>query len=104
MATNPSTIEFLVDQIRGAGDVGYKKMFGEYMIYCNAKPVFLVCGDTLFIKPLPENAEFLKDKPMGPPYPSAKPHYIIENVDDREFMRALAALMERITPLPKKKR
>lgn len=33
MATSTEYIEFVCDQIIGTGEIRYKKMFGEYMIY-----------------------------------------------------------------------
>lgn len=101
MATQLSTIEFLTEQLTGAGDISYKKMFGEYMIYINRKPVFLICDDTLFVKILPETDNLMGGKAVGFPYNGAKPHYIVEDVDDREFLCALAKALEAVTPLPK---
>ena len=103
MATQLSTIEFLVEQLQGAGEILYKKMFGEYMIYINAKPVFLICDDTLFVKILPETDKLMNGKATGFPYHGAKPHYIVDNVDDREFLCELAKALEAVTPLPKPK-
>ena len=37
MATDKSFIEFLVDQIADVGLVTFKKMFGEYALYCEGK-------------------------------------------------------------------
>ena len=103
MGTQFSTIEFLTEQLNGTGVITHKKMFGEYCVYVNSKPVFLVCDDTLYVHMLPELAQLLKDKPTGIPYPGAKPRYIIEEIDDREFLCRLAETLDAITPLPVKK-
>ena len=50
MASKQSTVDFKLDQIRAAGDVSARKMFGEYAIYCIKKIVGLVCDDRLFVK------------------------------------------------------
>jgi len=39
------------DQIQDAGDVSYRKMFGEYALYCNGNVVALVYNNQLFVKP-----------------------------------------------------
>lgn len=101
MATNLSTVQFLAEQIQPAGLITYKKMFGEYLIYCNGKPVFLICDDTLFIKILPETEKLLRDKNTGYPYDGAKEHYVVEDADDAEYLTSLAVALEKITPLPK---
>jgi len=104
MATKPTTIEFIAEQIRDAGSVTFKKMFGEYMVYCNGKPVFLVCDDTLYIKILPETEAVVRDKLTGHPYNGARLHYIIEDLDDAEYLTMIAVILEKITPFPKPKK
>lgn len=51
MASDKSFVDFIVDQIENAGQITYKKMFGEYAIYCNGKVVALVCDNRFFVKP-----------------------------------------------------
>lgn len=50
MSTTMDYVEFVCGQIRDAWDVRYKKMFGEYMVYINDKPILLVCDNTVFVK------------------------------------------------------
>ena len=52
MATQESFINYVCEQIKGIGDIKYKKMFGEYMVYLNEKPVIIVCNNTAFVKRL----------------------------------------------------
>lgn len=101
-----STLEFAVyicDQLEGVGAIRHRKMFGEYMIYVNDKPVVLVCDDTVFLKKLPCLEELLAGRPTGNPYEGAKEHYILDP-DDRETLRRATALAEEVTPLPKKRK
>lgn len=37
MASKPEFVEFVADQLRDAGIITYRKMFGEYGLYCNGK-------------------------------------------------------------------
>ena len=52
MATNSDYILFVCGQINKKFEVTYKKMFGEYMVYVNAKPVLLVCDNCVYVKKL----------------------------------------------------
>lgn len=52
MATSVDFIEYVCEQISGTGLVRYKKMFGEYMVYVNNKPILLVCNNTVYVKQL----------------------------------------------------
>jgi TfoX/Sxy family transcriptional regulator of competence genes len=78
MASDLSYVEYIIDQMKTSGVITYKKMFGEYLVYLNNKPVVMICDNTAFvkmldcIKPLMENAE------TGFPYDGAKEHYIRE--------------------------
>ena len=77
-----------------------RKMFGEYMVYLNDRPVLLVCDNTVFVKRLPELADLMKSAPTGVPYSGSKEHYILD-MDDTERATAVLAVLERVTPLPK---
>ena len=103
MATDPGLIESLCDQLEGLGAVRSKKMFGEYMIYCNDKPVIIVCDDRPMVKMLPVLEPLLKDHPTAPPYEGAKAHYGLDS-DDRETLREAVRLAEEVTPVPKKRK
>jgi TfoX/Sxy family transcriptional regulator of competence genes len=103
MASTQSFIEFVCDQIKGTGEITYKKMFGEYMIYVNAKPILLVCDNTVYIKMLNEIKEAMQNEETGEPYKGAKPHYIL-NVDNAEFSKKIVSILEPISSLPKKKK
>ena len=52
--TSPEYIEFVAERLSAFYDVRYKKMFGEYMIYIEDKPVITVCDNTVFVKMYPE--------------------------------------------------
>ena len=103
MATSESFADLICENIEDLGDVRRRKMFGEYMVYLNDKPVFSLCDNTVFAKMLPEIKEMMKDCETGFPYEGAKEHYIID-ADDRDFLRKAAAELEKTLPLPKKKK
>lgn len=100
MATSEEYIEFVCNQVKTVGSVRYKKMFGEYMVYINDKPLFLVCDSTVYIKKLPELDALMTDAMCGVPYNGAKEHYILD-IDNKETAEQAAEILERITPLPK---
>ncbi|MBK8419021.1 TfoX/Sxy family protein [Candidatus Villigracilis saccharophilus] len=79
MASAQSTVDFLVGQMLGAGEISHKKMFGEYGIYCNGKMVASVCDNKLFIKPTARGRAYIGEVVEESPYPGAKPHFLISN-------------------------
>lgn len=103
MATSIEFIDYVCEQLSGIGEVRYKKMFGEYMVYVNDKPVVIVCDDTAYVKKLPCIEENMKEAECGCPYEGAKEHYVLD-IDDGAFARKIVSKVEEVTPLPKKRR
>ena len=79
MATTRNYLDFVCTQLEGIRGVDYKRMFGEYQIYVNDKPVLLVCDNTVFVKNHPALAQLLSDAPK-----------VIE-------------ILERVTPISKRR-
>lgn len=100
MASTADFIEFVLDQIRDVGDVRYRKMFGEYMVYINDKPIILVCEDTVYIKKHDVIAELMVSADTNIPYNGAKEHYVLD-IEDMDFAKVVLARLEEVTPLPK---
>ncbi len=100
MATSVDYIEFVCEQIHGTGFVRYKKMFGEYMVYVNDKPVLLVCDNTVYVKIKGETTALMEDAERGVPYNGAKEHYILD-IENRELAHDAVIALEKITPIPK---
>ena len=89
MASNADFVQFIVDQCAGAGEISVKKMMGDYCIYCDGSLFGLICDNNLFIKPTYQGAAVLKEVDMRPPYPGAREHFFISDVDDRDYLTAL---------------
>ena len=102
MATSKDYIEFVCEQLEGIENVTCRKMFGEYMVYVNGKPLLIVCDNTVMVKKAPELAALMQDAPDAVPYEGAKVHYILD-IENRELVRSVIAIFEPITPLPKKR-
>lgn len=105
MATDQDFVDFLADQMAGAGDITSKKMFGEYALYCNRKVVALVCDNQLFVKPTAGGRAYIGATVEAPPYPGAKTYFLIEDAfEDREWITALIRITAKELPVPKPKR
>jgi len=104
MATKQSTIDYILDQLAGAGDVRARKMFGEYALYLDDKVVALVCDDELFVKITPAGQEFVGNNYQeGYAYPGAKASLLIDGelIEDREWLQGLMRLTADALPRPK---
>lgn len=103
MACNLDFVKFVCEQIESCGLVRYRKMFGDYMVYVNDKPVLLLCDNTVYAKMHPALEEMLGENEIGTPYDGAKPHYILD-ADDAEQLREVVCILEPLTPLPKSRK
>lgn len=101
MATDLSYIQFVIEQLRGE-NAAYKKMFGEYMVYVDEKPVFTVCDNTVFVKEVKGLEELMKEADRGFPYGGAKEHYILD-IENAELVEKVVAVLKQVIPVPKKK-
>lgn len=106
VATKRSTVYFILERVSGAGHVTAKKMFGEYGLYCDGKLVGLVCDEQLFVKPTSEGRAYLGTVTEAPPYPGAKPCFLVdgEKWDDAEWLTELVKLSAAALPKPAAKK
>ena len=105
MASDLEFVEFVADQLKGAGDISYRMMFGEYALYCGGKIVALICDNQFFVKPTEAGRSFIGDVVEAPPYPGAKPSFLIgEQIEDKDWMSNLVRLTEKELPEPKPKK
>ncbi|MDD2993547.1 MAG: TfoX/Sxy family protein [Pygmaiobacter sp.] len=100
MASSPEFVTYVCEQVAPCGIVRSRKMFGEYMIYVNDRPLLLVCDNTVFIKKLPCVATLLAAAEVGIPYPGAKEYYILD-IDDRTLSHKVVAALLPFVDLPK---
>lgn len=103
MATTNEYIEYVCEQINGIGNIRYKKMFGEFMVYVNDKPVIIVCDNNAFVKKLECIEEMMKDAKLGYPYKGAKEHYVLD-IDNSDFCKTVVSKIEEVTLMPKQKK
>ena len=105
MASRQNTVDLILEQIAGAGAVSARKMFGEFTVYCDEKPVAIVADDQFFVKPTAAGKAFVGQFAEGSPYPGAKPCLLIphDKWDDRPWMSQLIRRTADELPAAKKK-
>ncbi|MFP5394314.1 MAG: TfoX/Sxy family protein [Gammaproteobacteria bacterium] len=105
MGSKQDTVNYLADQMAGAGEVTVKKMFGEYGIFCDGKMAAVVCDDQLYVKKTEPGAAYIGTPVEQSPYPGAKPWYLIdgERWEDREWLAELLRITALAMPMPKPK-
>jgi TfoX/Sxy family transcriptional regulator of competence genes len=105
MASSKDFVEYVCEQLRDAGDISYRKMFGEYALYCDGKVVALICDDQVFVKKTDASTAILgENAEEAPPYPGAKQHFLVTDLDDQQLMTRLVRSICDALPPPKPKK
>lgn len=103
MACSTDFIEFVCDIISPLGEVRYRKMMGNYIIYVNNKCVITACDNMAYIKKLPCISELMADAEIGYAYNGAKEGYILDFRDRQKTLKVIRTLWEEL-PYPKSRK
>lgn len=102
MACSIDFIERLCEMLAPLGEVGSRKMMGDYVIYVNEKCVITVCDNIAYVKKLPYIEALMKDAESGIPYQGAKEAYILDISDHSLVLKVISNLWD-VLPFPKSK-
>ena len=104
MASDPSVLDHVLDQLVGLDGISHRRLFGEYALYHRGKVVAFLCDNRLYMKPTAAGRACLEGVTEGCPYPGARPHFLVDDLlDDRERLVALLLATSAELPLPKPK-
>ena len=104
MASSKEYLEFILEQLSLSDEITYKAMMGEYILYFRGKIIGGIYDDRFLVKPVRSALEMMPDAQMELPYEGAKEMLLVDEVDNREFLKALIERMYTELPEPKKKK
>lgn len=104
MASTAEFVQYVADQLSDAGTITYRRMFGEYGLYCDGLFFAVVCDNQLFLKPTQAAQKLLAAPVLRPPYPGASPSLLVEDTEDRALLCQLAKATCSALPPPRPKR
>lgn len=101
MASDLTTVTFIVDQSGLGPRLAFRRMFGEYALYLQGKVVAFVCDNKLFLKPTDAGRALLGTPTEAPAYPGSKMHFLLEGeLDEPELLRRAFEVTASALPLP----
>ena len=103
MASSKGYLDYILEQLSELDDVAYRAMMGEYIIYYRGKVVGGIYDDRFLVKPAKSAVALMPDADEESPYEGAKRMLLVDNVEDREFLRELIEAMYEELPAPKKR-
>ena len=104
MASSKEYLHFILDQLSLLEGVSVRPMMGEYLLYYQGKYFGGVCDDRFLVKITPSAREMMPAAAEEPPYEGAKPMLLVDNVEDRDFLKELVQRIVPELPQPKEKK
>lgn len=103
MASSKEYLNFIMDQLSELENVTYRPMMGEYIIYYKGRIVGGIYDDRFLIKTVKSAVKMMPDAQKELPYKGAKEMLLVDNVEDKVFLRELFdGIYAELPPLRKK--
>ena len=104
MASDKDYLDFVLEQLSLLNDITYRAMMGEFIIYYRKKIIGGIYDNRFLVKNVKSAREKMPDAALELPYEGAKEMLLVDEIEDREFLRELIEAMFDELPEPKKKK
>ena len=104
MASTKEYLDFILEQLSELEEITYRAMMGEYIIYYRGKVVGGIYDDRFLVKPVKSAIEMMPEADRELPCDGAKEMLLVDNVENKEFLRDLLEAMYDELPAPNKKK
>lgn len=104
MASTKGYLDFILEQLSELDGITHRAMMGEYIIYYRGKIVGGIYDDRFLVKPTKSAVAMMPEAARELPYDGAKEMLLVDNVEDRSFLKALLTAIYKELPQPKKKK
>lgn len=103
MASSKEYLDFILDQLSELTEISYRSMMGEYIIYYRGKVIGGIYDNRFLVKPTKSALAAMPGAKGELPYEGAKEMLLVDDVDNREFLRDLLEAMYEELPALKRK-
>ena len=104
MASSKEYLDFILEQLSGLEEITYRQMMGEYILYYRGKVIGGIYDDRFLVKQTKSALAMMPDADLELPYEGAKEMLLVDEVENKEFLKALIEAMYGELPAPKKKK
>lgn len=101
MASTKDYADFILEQLSGLDEITTRKMMGEYILYYRGKIIGGIYDNRFLVKPTKSALAKMPEASFALPYEGAKPMLLVDNVDNRDFLKELISAMYDELPKPK---
>ena len=103
MASSKEYLECILEQLSLLDDITSRAMMGEYIIYYRGKVIGGIYDDRFLVKQTKSSLKLMPDADFELPYEGAKEMIMVDDIDNKEFLRELFEAMYEELPAPKKR-
>lgn len=97
-------LEYILEQLSELEDITHRAMMGEYIIYYRGKIIGGIYDDRFLVKPIKSAKAMMPDADMELPYEGAKEMILVDDIENKEFLKELMEAMYDELPAVKKRR
>lgn len=104
MASSKAYLEFVLEQLSDTDGITYRSMMGEFIIYCRGKVIGGIYDDRFLVKSAEAAKRLMPDVPYEIPYEGGSKMLLVEDIENRKFLKELIEAISDELPEPKKKK
>ena len=101
MPSSKDYLDFILEQLSALGDITYRPMMGEYILYYQGKVFGGIYDNRFLVKITKSSAALLPNASKELPYEGAKEMLLVDELDDKDSLAKLIKSM--YEELPKKR-
>ena len=102
MSSSKEYLDYILEQLSEAGDISYRAMMGEFIIYYRGKSIGGIYDDRFLVKPAEAVSRMMPDAQQELPYEGANEMLLVDEVEDKAFLKELLEAMYEELPERKK--
>ena len=103
MASDKEYFEYIQEQLSDLKDISYRAMMGEYIIYYRGKIIGGIYDNRFLVKPVKSAISMMPNASRELPYKGAKEMVLVDDVENKTFLKELIEAMYGELPAPKKR-
>ena len=104
MPSSKEYLDFILEQLSELDGITVRQMMGEYILYMHGRIIGGIYDDRFLVKPTKSAMAMMPDADREIPYEGAREMLLVDNVDNRVFLKELLTAMYDELPVPKQKK
>lgn len=104
MASSKEYLDFVLEQLSELDGISYRAMMGEYIIYYHGKVIGGIYDNRFLVKNIKAALNLMPDAELELPYAGATKILLVDDLENKGFLKELLEAMHDELPEPKKRK